>query len=107
MKLLLCLECGDVVRLFPERRTCKCGTSWGMYEADNSTTVQTTNSVSLGIANPDFRQAIDAYLKDLDRFSPVLTMRCWSNPVAEPDVRFAEAPDELKQEASEGAAETP
>ena len=107
MKLLFCMECGDVVRLFPERRSCKCGKSWGMYEADSATTVQTTNSVSLGIANPDFRQAIDAYLKDLGCFSPKLTMRCWINPVTEPDVRFAEAPDERKEEAPKGASETP
>jgi hypothetical protein len=107
MKLLFCMGCGDVVRLFPERRSCKCGKSWGMYEADNATTVQSTNSVSLGIANPDFHQAVDAYMKDLGHFSPVLTMRCWINPVTEPDVRFAETPDQHKEAAPEDTSEAP
>jgi hypothetical protein len=101
------MECGDVVRIFPERRSCKCGKSWGKYEDDNATTVQSTNSISLGIANPDFRQAVDAYLKDLGHFSPMLAVRCWINPVTEPDVRFIEAPDEHLEEAPKDTSEAP
>ncbi len=107
MKLLFCMECGDVVRLFPEQRSCKCGKSWGMYEDDNATTVQTTHSISLGIHNQDFHQAVDAYLRDPGHFSPMLTMRTWINPVTEPDVRFAETPDEQKDEAPEDHTQTP
>ena len=107
MKLLFCMQCGDVVKLFPERRSCKCGKSWGEYEDDNATTVQTTNSVSLGIHNQDFRQAVDAYLKDPGHFSPVLTMRCWINPVTEPDVRFIEESPGTKAEAPDNASDAP
>jgi hypothetical protein len=107
MKLLFCMQCGDVVRLFPERRSCKCRKSWGMYEDDNATTVQTTNSISLGMANPDFRQAVDAYLKDLGRFSPVLTMRCWINPVTESDVRFIEESPDENAEAPDDVSDAP
>lgn len=32
MKLLNCLACQDIVRMFEEERTCKCGKSKGRYE---------------------------------------------------------------------------
>jgi len=44
--------------------------------------------LSLGIANPDFAGAEDAFSEDVTRFSPLLAMRCWINPVSEPDVQF-------------------
>lgn len=44
--------------------------------------------MSLGIANQDFAQAEKAFGVDVERFSPLLTMRCWINPVSEPDVKF-------------------
>jgi len=88
MKLLYCPHCGDVVRLFPERRTCKCGKSWGHYLDDNSTTVQTWPSLSLSIANPDFQAAEQAFAASPETFSPLLAMRCWINPLSEPDVKL-------------------
>ena len=88
MKLLYCGHCGDVVRLYPEKRTCKCGRSWGHYLPDNSTTVQTDYSLSLGIANPDFHAALDTLMQDRNTFSPLLTMRAWFNPDSEPDVTY-------------------
>lgn len=89
MKLLYCAHCGDIVRLFPEKRFCRCGKSWGQYLDDGATTVQTWPGLSLGIANPDFVQAQEAFGVDVTRFSPLLAMRCWINPVSEPDVKFA------------------
>lgn len=92
MKLILCLYCGDIVRLFPERRTCKCGRSWGHYSADNCTTIQSANSLSIGLANPDVHEAIDALRRDPCAFAPDLCMRAWFNPFSEQDVRYAEDP---------------
>jgi hypothetical protein len=90
MKLMYCAHCGDVVRLFPERRSCKCGKSWGHYLNDDSTTVQTWPSLSLGIANPDFREAEKSFAAAPNVFSPLLSMRCWINPLSEPDVKLVE-----------------
>jgi hypothetical protein len=88
VKLLYCAHCGDILRLFREKRSCRCGKSWGHYLDDGATTVQTWPGMSLGIANPDFTRAERAFAADLKRFSPSLTMRCWINPVSEPDVKF-------------------
>jgi hypothetical protein len=94
VKLMYCVRCHDVVRLFPERRYCRCGESWGEY-VDNATTAQTWPSLSLGIANPDFEQAKLAFVENPKVFSPLLSMRSWINPVSEPDVTFVEeTPDE-------------
>jgi hypothetical protein len=87
---MYCGHCHDVVKLFPEKRTCRCGKSWGRYLDDNSTTVQTWPGLSIGIANPDFNQSIAAFNEDPERFSPMLSMRCWINPVSEPDVTFVD-----------------
>ncbi len=88
MKLMYCAHCGDIVRLFPQRRTCKCGKSWGQYLEDDSTTVQTWPSLSIGIANPDFTAAQRAFAETVNAFFPSLSMRCWINPLSEPDVRM-------------------
>lgn len=105
MKLLYCVHCGDVVRLFPEKRFCKCGKSWGNYLEDNSTTVQTYPSLSLGLANPDFQQALNAYVENPNYFSPVLAIRAWINPLSESDVTFVagEAVEDESQEAGDEA----
>jgi hypothetical protein len=88
VKLLYCPHCGDIVRLFPEKRFCLCGKSWGHYLDDGATTVQTWPGLSIGIANPDFVEAEQAFGADMTRFSPMVTMRCWINPVSEPDVKY-------------------
>ena len=88
MKLMYCVHCGDMVKLFPEERTCLCGKSSGHYLPDNSTTVQTWPSLSVGIANPDFADAERQFREDPHTFSPLLAMRCWINPVSESDVQF-------------------
>ena len=87
---MYCAHCHDIVKLFPERRTCRCGKSWGQYLDDRSTTVQTWPSLSLGIANPDFVQAEQAFGDAPNAFSPLMAMRCWINPASEPDVKFVQ-----------------
>ncbi len=104
MKLLYCVHCGDVVRLFPEKRTCKCGKSWGHYLEDNATTVQTYPSLSLGLANPDFQQALNAFVENPNVFSPVLAIRAWINPLSESDVTFVPGED-LDEEGAESGNE--
>ena len=32
MKLVLCISCQDIIRLFDEERSCKCGACGGKYE---------------------------------------------------------------------------
>src|SRR4051794_35648995 len=88
MKLLYCAHCHDIVRLFPEPRTCQCGKSWGRYLEDGATTVQTWPSLSLGLANPDFSQAKRTFEAEPNAFSPMLSIRGWINPASEPDVKF-------------------
>jgi len=107
MKLLFCGHCQDIVKLFPERRSCKCGRSWGQYLPDNSTTVQTTYTLSIGMANPDFSEAISTSSRDQSYFSPALSIRAWINPHSEPDVTYVpgdagEGPTEVSDAASAG-----
>jgi len=104
MKLLYCGHCQDIVRLFPERRTCKCGGSWGHYLADNSTTVQTSHTLSIGIANPDFNQAIQTFMQEPDHFSPALSLRAWLNPNSEPDVSYVLEDDDASPTQGSGEA---
>jgi hypothetical protein len=98
MKLLFCLECQDIVRLSPERRTCRCGRAWGQYLEDNRTTVQTRNSLSLAIAGPDFDRAIKALIANSQSFSPYLFLRAWFNPTSEEDVRYVEPEGQATKE---------
>jgi hypothetical protein len=100
LKLLYCGHCGDVVRLFPEKRSCRCGKSWGHYLEDGATTVQTYPGLSLGISNPDFEQALNAFVENPKYFSPILAMRCWINPLSEPDVKFI-AGEEIDEKDAE------
>ncbi len=102
MKLLFCGHCHDIVKLFPERRACKCGRSWGQYLPDNSTTVQTPYTLSLGLANPDFQEAVSTFMRDQNYFSPALSIRAWINPHSEPDVTYVpEDEDQAQTEVSD------
>lgn len=105
MKLLYCAHCGDIVRLFPERRTCRCGKSWGEYLEDGATTVQTYPGLSLGIANEDFAQALQVFHHNPRYFSPLLAMRCWINPLSETDVKFVMGEDIKADEEEENEAD--
>lgn len=56
MKLLFCPECTDIVRLFSEPRTCRCGKSSGRYVDDNEAVM--THGIPIGIGNDTFTSAI-------------------------------------------------
>jgi hypothetical protein len=90
MKLLFCFECQDIVRLSPERRTCRCGRAWGQYLDDHRTTVQTRNSLSLALNGNDFDRAIRALIDHPHEFSPYLFLRAWFNSASAEDVRYVE-----------------
>jgi hypothetical protein len=105
---MYCAHCHDIVRLFSEKRFCKCGKSWGHYLEDDSTTVQTFPSLSLGIANPDFQTAVATWQKDTKAWSPLITMRAWINPSSEPDVKYVKGelfPEEGDEEPPAGEPE--
>jgi hypothetical protein len=102
LKLLYCGYCGDIVRLFPEKRSCRCGKSWGHYLEDNTTTVQTYPGLSLGMANPDFQAALKIFMNNPEHFSPALAIRCWVNPLSEPDVKFVQEEDVARDAKAAG-----
>jgi len=104
LKLLYCAHCGDIVRLYAEKRSCQCGKSWGHYLEDGATTVQTYPSLSLGIANPDFETALKTFVENPRSFSPALAIRCWINPLSEPDVKFVPG-EELEEQPHEESSE--
>lgn len=51
MKLLLCKECQDVVRLIDTKRTCKCGKVGGRYIDDINAVYFGATAVPIGFAN--------------------------------------------------------
>jgi hypothetical protein len=52
MKLLLCLDCQDVIRLIQEdERTCRCGNSGGKYTNDLDAYYFGENAFPIGFAN--------------------------------------------------------
>lgn len=102
---MYCLHCHDIVKLFLEKRFCKCGKSWGHYLDDRSTTVQTWPSLSLGIANNDFAAAEQAWARAPEEWSPVITMRSWINPSSEADVKFVQGEPLPGEEAAEPEAQ--
>lgn len=57
MKLIFCLECHDVVRLFHEDRACRCGGSGGRYTDTLNAEIWGT-CVPLGFENRAFAVAL-------------------------------------------------
>lgn len=57
MKLILCTECTDIVRLIQEKRTCRCGLSSGEY-TDRLNAVYEGPCIPLGINNQSLVRAI-------------------------------------------------
>ena len=67
MKLLICIECRDVLALRRERRTCACGRSAGRY-IDRLTAEISGPSLALAFLNREFFGVLDEQLilGDLD-----------------------------------------
>ena len=57
MKLIYCPECGDVVCLTSDPRSCQCGNCWGQY-TDAVNAMVSENAVVLGFANSSFTNAL-------------------------------------------------
>ncbi len=58
MKLVLCRDCSDVIKLDYERRYCKCGHSGGNYKEDGIHAVVVGDAaVALGLDNKSMAQA--------------------------------------------------
>jgi hypothetical protein len=62
MKLILCKECGDVIRLITEaERHCFCGKSSGRYEKNGlDAWYKGDFAIPLGIANSSLTNAVDS-----------------------------------------------
>lgn len=58
MKLLLCKECQDVVRLIQEKRVCKCGKVGGKYIDDLNAVYFGEMAIPIGFANSTLVQAV-------------------------------------------------
>jgi hypothetical protein len=56
MKLLNCTACQDIVRLFPERRSCQCGRSSGQYTNLRHVTFSGPGRI-LGLKSLDYHRA--------------------------------------------------
>jgi hypothetical protein len=89
VKLMLCPECGDLVQLRPQPRTCFCGASSGRYLDDLSTVVQSEGTASIALHNHDLRAALEALRQSPDAWHPLMVLRAYVNPRCEPDVRYA------------------
>lgn len=68
MKLIICVECNDVVALRRTMRRCECGKTYGRYRSDGLTAEVSENAVSLAIGNGAIVSAIaNLRLKQSDK----------------------------------------
>ena len=88
MKLLLCLNCADVVRMSGQVRHCLCGRSSGRYLDDGSTVEQTRGSLSIALHNHELSDAISVFNHNPNEWHPLLVFRAFLNPLSEPDVVY-------------------
>jgi hypothetical protein len=58
MKLLLCKECQDIVRLIDIKRTCKCGKSGGKYTDELNAVYFGEMAVPIGFVNKTLVKAV-------------------------------------------------
>jgi hypothetical protein len=57
MKLILCKECGDIVKCLRYKRYCDCGASWGQY-TDDLNAIYGGKALPLGFANSSLVSAV-------------------------------------------------
>jgi hypothetical protein len=58
MKLIYCPDCKDMVKMDYDKRTCKCGDSWGYYESDGLNAKYGGKCIPIGISNPSLHSGI-------------------------------------------------
>lgn len=90
MKLMYCPQCGDLVLMRLEPRSCSCGAAQGRYLEDRATVEQTRGSVSIALHNGDLHTALAAYGKTPDAWRPAFCFRAFLNPHCEADVRYVD-----------------
>lgn len=88
MKLLLCLNCADVILMRGQTRHCQCGQSSGRYLDDGSTVEQTRGSMSIALDNHGLRDAISVFHSNPHSWHPLMVFRAFLNPLSEPDVIY-------------------
>lgn len=88
VKLLLCLNCADVVKMGGDMRHCQCGQSFGRYLEDGSTVQQTRGSISIALRNHELRDAISVFHDNPHEWHPLLVFRAFLNPLSETDVVY-------------------
>lgn len=88
MKLLLCLDCADLVKMGAQTRFCQCGKASGRYLEDGSTVEQTRGSISIALHNHELRDAISIFHSNPREWHPLLVFRAFLNPLSETDVVY-------------------
>jgi len=73
MKLIICEVCLEMFRLGDEKRSCRCGASWGNYISETDAEYG-GEAIPIGIDNRDFMDAI-RYFPNERRM-----IRCWVMP---------------------------
>jgi hypothetical protein len=58
MKLLLCKNCQDIIRLIHSKRTCKCGNISGIYINELDAIYSGDDAVPIGFANGSLVEAM-------------------------------------------------
>lgn len=58
MKLIYCRSCKDIVRIYRDRRSRRCGKSWGQYLLDGLHATYGGEAVPVGINNTQFHSAV-------------------------------------------------
>lgn len=91
MKLLICVECGDVRKLHRHRTYCECGKVWGEYLSDGAHAVVSPTAGVVGLSNTTLRQAIHAQDHPDAGYR---TLAAWLMGKDAPRVRWAEHQEE-------------
>ena len=87
MKLLYCIKCQDLVRLFHETRTCECGATGGKYIGDTVAEVF-GDGVPFAISNSEFDKALRGRTDNW----PGITFEGWIIPRDTKNIRKIDVP---------------
>jgi hypothetical protein len=98
MKLLLCLDCHDVLKFGTpmQWRACQCGHSSGRYLSDGvSAEFKGDNARAIGIDNRTIEQAVRSLLRapDRDDFAAFPRVDAWVFPRGHYRIRHVTPPD--------------
>lgn len=88
MKFMICRECGDIVLMRLQERTCLCGKSSGRYLEDRSTVQQSEGTLSLALDNRGLQDAVAVFDQAPQLWHPLMVFRAFLNPLCESDVRY-------------------